>query len=266
MCISNTFSALWNLVLQLRSPLQPLLPVPSSCRKLMSKAMSSLNSCCLKVAYHLCAENSNGPPRASAFIPIVCCQRGEAPLTNRAQEHRETLPSHGEPTCSCTHVPSLAIILGDLIALVCCQTRPYRERLKLFNCGGVDRLNMCTVWRLLTRQEQLTCPPRPACGPCGLVCLPVPASIHLFLRRRACIHAAWTEGEKGSIHAAWKEFFELLLDCQWEIPEFEGVYEGHVLFLSDHAPLILAFDIDHGRKQENFYRCACESRLRRKCQ
>ena len=136
MGISNTFSALWNLGLQLRSPLQPLLPVPSSYRKLMSKAISRLNSCCLMVAYHLCAENSNGPPRAPAFIPLGCCQRGEAPLTNRAQDHRETLPSHEEPTCSCTHVPSLTIILADLIALMWCQTRPYREALKLFNCGG----------------------------------------------------------------------------------------------------------------------------------
>ena len=74
------------------------------------------------VAYHLCAENSNGPPRAPAFIPVGSCKRGEAPLTNRAQDHRETLPSHEEPTCRCTHVPSLTIILGDLIALIWCQT------------------------------------------------------------------------------------------------------------------------------------------------
>jgi hypothetical protein len=102
----------------------------------MSETMSSLHSFCLMVAYHMCAENSNGPPRAPAFIPVGCCQRGEAPLTNRAQDHRETLPSHEEPTCSCTHVPSLTIILADLIALVWCQTRPYRDTLKLFNCGG----------------------------------------------------------------------------------------------------------------------------------
>ncbi len=42
------------------------------------------------------------------------------------------------------------------------------------------------------------------------------------------------------IHAAWKEFFELLLNCQREIPE--GVYEGLPVHpntdpLAEHAPI-----------------------------